>query len=181
MKLIIVPRFQVDLVGKYRQQCQELNNQLNELQLRVETLQFENMRVEKANEILLETVKVAQTQKDLCCDELERMKNAQRTEFDKYKKLLAEKDSIALEYDRAIQYANDGDERCSNAWAAYRDLKNEMEKLSVRLLYPLFLFEQCCILTLFHSNLSKSFCTVRLSPLELGSCPFHSYHQNNGI
>lgn len=85
-------------MGKYRLECKELHNQLNELQGRIKAVQNEKLRLEKANEILLETVKVAQTQKDLYYDEQERIQNAQRLEIDKFKGLLAKKEDEALEH-----------------------------------------------------------------------------------
>lgn len=57
-----------------RSQCNELSSRVSILNQSLQQLQEEKTRVDKTNEILLESVRVAQTQKDIYCEEQEKYK-----------------------------------------------------------------------------------------------------------
>uniref|UniRef100_W8AZL9 Golgin subfamily A member 1 n=1 Tax=Ceratitis capitata TaxID=7213 RepID=W8AZL9_CERCA len=80
-----------------RSQCNELTTKVTDLTARLQTLQEEKTRIEKTNEILLETVKVAQTQKDIYCEEQEKIQNLQQSEIEKLKNLLSFREQEAVD------------------------------------------------------------------------------------
>uniref|UniRef100_A0A0A1WF13 Golgin subfamily A member 1 n=1 Tax=Zeugodacus cucurbitae TaxID=28588 RepID=A0A0A1WF13_ZEUCU len=80
-----------------RSQCNELTTKMTDLTTRLQTMQEEKTRIEKTNEILLETVKVAQTQKDIYCEEQEKIQNLQQSEIEKLKNLLSFREQEAVD------------------------------------------------------------------------------------
>lgn len=104
---------------------------MNEQQLQIETLQCEKLRLEEANQILLETVKVAQAQKDLYYDEQLRIQNSLQLEIDKYKVLLVNREEEAFELLKTIREKRDKIERLQEELESYRHFKPKLESLKV--------------------------------------------------
>ncbi|XP_037916390.1 golgin subfamily A member 1 isoform X2 [Hermetia illucens] len=84
-------------INNLRVQCNELTSKHCELSARLEKLEEEKSRLEKTNEILLESVRVAQTQKDLICAEQESIQNIQQAEIAKLKSLLSFREQEAVD------------------------------------------------------------------------------------
>ncbi|XP_037949598.1 golgin subfamily A member 1 isoform X2 [Teleopsis dalmanni] len=84
-------------LSSLRSQCNDLTTKVADLMTQLQSTSEEKSRVEKTNEILLETVKVAQTQKDLYCDEQEKIHNLQQCEIEKLKNLLSFKEQEAMD------------------------------------------------------------------------------------
>jgi len=80
---------QSEQLCQLRSQCNELTTKLSAVTQGLQQLQEEKTRVDKTNEILLESVRVAQTQKDIYCEEQEKIQNLQQIEIDKLKNLLS--------------------------------------------------------------------------------------------
>ncbi|XP_065367428.1 golgin subfamily A member 1 [Calliphora vicina] len=119
-----------------RQQCQELSSKASDLQNRISQLQEEKLRVEKTNEILLETVKVAQTQKDIYCEEQEKIQNIQQHEIDKLRSLLSFREQEAVDrlnamrqHQQQVENLTSELERFKHYETEVEDLKDELQQL----------------------------------------------------
>lgn len=102
----------------------------------LQQLQEEKLRVDKTNEILLESVRVAQTQKDIYCEEQEKIQNLQRIEIDKLKSLLGFREQEAVDhmasvrqYQQQIENFNQELERLRKIEPIAEDLRDELEQL----------------------------------------------------
>ncbi|XP_017865248.1 PREDICTED: golgin subfamily A member 1 isoform X1 [Drosophila arizonae] len=119
-----------------RSQCNELSSRVACLTQSLQQLQEEKTRVDKTNEILLETVRVAQTQKDLYCEEQEKIQTLQQIEIDKLKSLLGFREQEAVDhmnavrqYQQQIENFNQELERLRNIEPIAEDLRDELEQL----------------------------------------------------
>ncbi|XP_023296937.2 golgin subfamily A member 1 [Lucilia cuprina] len=112
-----------------RQQCQELSAKASELQNRISQLQEEKLRVEKTNEILLETVKVAQTQKDIYCEEQEKIQNMQQNEIDKLRSLLSFREQEAVDRLNAMRQHQTQVENLTSELERFKHYETEVEDL----------------------------------------------------
>ncbi|XP_067627629.1 golgin subfamily A member 1 [Eurosta solidaginis] len=119
-----------------RSQCNELTTKVTDLTTRLQIVQEEKLRVEKTNEILLETVKVAQTQKDIYCEEQEKIQNLQQTEIDKFKNLLSFREQEAVDRLSALRQNQQQLEnltveleRLKQYEPMVEDLQDELERL----------------------------------------------------
>ncbi|XP_023168798.1 golgin subfamily A member 1 [Drosophila hydei] len=119
-----------------RSQCNELSSRVASLNQSLQQLQEEKMRVDKTNEILLETVRVAQTQKDIYCEEQEKIQTLQQIEIDKLKSLLGFREQEAVDhmnsirqYQQQIENFNQELERLRNIEPIAEDLRDELEQL----------------------------------------------------
>ncbi|ALC41577.1 cbs [Drosophila busckii] len=119
-----------------RSQCNELSSKVANLSQGLQQLQEEKIRVDKTNEILLETVKVAQTQKDIYCEEQEKIQNLQQVEIDKLKNLLGFREqegvdhmSAMRQYQQQIENLSQELERLRNLEPIAEDLRDELEQL----------------------------------------------------
>ncbi|XP_030388065.1 golgin subfamily A member 1 [Scaptodrosophila lebanonensis] len=90
-------------ICQLRSQCNELTTKVSSLSQSLQQLQEEKTRIEKTNAILLESVKVAQTQKDIYCEEQEKIQNLQQIEIDKLKNLLSFREQEAVDRMGAMQ------------------------------------------------------------------------------
>ncbi|XP_012158955.1 golgin subfamily A member 1 [Ceratitis capitata] len=119
-----------------RSQCNELTTKVTDLTARLQTLQEEKTRIEKTNEILLETVKVAQTQKDIYCEEQEKIQNLQQSEIEKLKNLLSFREQEAVDRlaamrqnQQQIENLTTELERLKQFEPMVEDLQDELERL----------------------------------------------------
>ncbi|KAH8319998.1 hypothetical protein KR074_011010 [Drosophila pseudoananassae] len=119
-----------------RSQCNELNTKVSTLTQGLQQLQEEKLRVDKTNEILLESVRVAQTQKDMYCEEQEKIQNLQQVEIDKLKNLLSfrEQESVdrmgaMRQQSQQIESLSEELERLRPIESVAEDLRDELESL----------------------------------------------------
>ncbi|XP_030563571.1 golgin subfamily A member 1 [Drosophila novamexicana] len=119
-----------------RSQCNELASRVSCLSQSLQKLQEEKTRVDKTNEILLESVRVAQTQKDIYCEEQEKIQNLQQIEIDKLKSLLGFREQEAVDhmnairqYQQQIENFNQELERLRSIEPIAEDLRDELEQL----------------------------------------------------
>uniref|UniRef100_A0A6P4EJ71 Golgin subfamily A member 1 n=1 Tax=Drosophila rhopaloa TaxID=1041015 RepID=A0A6P4EJ71_DRORH len=119
-----------------RSQCNELTTKLSTITLGLQQLQEEKSRVDKTNEILLESVRVAQTQKDMYCEEQEKIQNLQQIEIDKLKNLLSfrEQESVdrmghMRQQSQQIESLSEELERLRPIESVAEDLRDELEQL----------------------------------------------------
>ncbi|XP_011180456.1 golgin subfamily A member 1 isoform X2 [Zeugodacus cucurbitae] len=119
-----------------RSQCNELTTKMTDLTTRLQTMQEEKTRIEKTNEILLETVKVAQTQKDIYCEEQEKIQNLQQSEIEKLKNLLSFREQEAVDRlaamrqnQQQIENLTTELERLKQYEPMVEDLQDELERL----------------------------------------------------
>ncbi|KAL9920720.1 golgin 97 [Glossina fuscipes fuscipes] len=113
---------QNDQLSLLRVQCQDLQNRLH-------SLQDEKSRIEKTNEILLESVKVAQTQKDLYCEEQEKIQNIQQNEIEKLRSLLAFREQEAVDRLSGLRQSQQQVENLTSELERLKHLELEVEDL----------------------------------------------------
>ncbi|KAL5287432.1 GOLGA1 family protein [Megaselia abdita] len=106
-------------ISSLRSQVRDLQIKLQSLNVQYEESNVEKNRLEKANEILLESVKVSQNQKELYCQEQEHIQNIQTDEIEKLKKLLSFREQEAL--DRLVSLQNNQQQ--------IENLTSELERL----------------------------------------------------
>ena len=94
-------------------------------------MQEEKLRVEKTNEILLETVKVAQTQKDIYCEEQEKIQNMQQNEIDKLRSLLSFREQEAVDRLNAMRQHQTQVENLTSELERFKHYETEVEDLKV--------------------------------------------------
>lgn len=94
-------------------------------------MQEEKLRVEKTNEILLETVKVAQTQKDIYCEEQEKIQNMQQSEIDKLRSLLSFREQEAVDRLNAMRQHQQQVENLTSELERFKHYETEVEDLKV--------------------------------------------------
>ncbi|XP_034479682.1 putative uncharacterized protein DDB_G0271606 isoform X2 [Drosophila innubila] len=123
-------------VCQLRSQCNELSSRVSILNQSIQQLQEEKTRVDKTNEILLESVRVAQTQKDIYCEEQEKIQNLQQIEIDKLKNLLGFREQEAVDhmssirqYQQQIDNLNQEMDRLRTIEPIAEDLRDELEQL----------------------------------------------------
>ncbi|XP_055634707.1 golgin subfamily A member 1 [Toxorhynchites rutilus septentrionalis] len=80
-----------------RAQLQELSGQFNDLQNQARVIEEDKMRLEEANKLLEESLKVAQVQKDLLCEEQDKIQNLQQREISKLKSMLMFREQEAVD------------------------------------------------------------------------------------
>ncbi|XP_055609734.1 trichohyalin [Uranotaenia lowii] len=80
-----------------RIQLQEVSIQANELREHIRQLEEEKQRLEEANKLLEESMKVAQVQKDLLCEEQDKIQNLQQSEISKLKSMLLFREQEAVD------------------------------------------------------------------------------------
>ncbi|XP_041675699.1 LOW QUALITY PROTEIN: golgin subfamily A member 1 [Drosophila eugracilis] len=119
-----------------RSQCNELTTKVSTITQGMQQLQEEKTRVDKTNEILLESVRVAQTQKDMYCEEQEKIQNLQQVEIDKLKNLLSfrEQESVdrmghMRQQSQQIELLSEELERLRPMESVAEDLRDELEQL----------------------------------------------------
>lgn len=109
------------------------NEHITNLQGRIQQLQEEKLRVEKTNEILLETVKVAQTQKDIYCEEQEKIQNMQQTEIEKLRNLLSFREQEAVDRLNAMRQYQQQVENLTSELERLKHYEPEVEEIRVRI------------------------------------------------
>ncbi|EDW72054.1 uncharacterized protein Dwil_GK10646 [Drosophila willistoni] len=119
-----------------RSQCNELTTKVSTLTQSLQQLQEEKLRVDKTNEILLESVRVAQTQKDIYCEEQEKIQNLQQMEIDKLKNLLSFREQEAMDrmssmrqHSQQIENLSQEVERLRPFETIAEDVRDELERL----------------------------------------------------
>ncbi|BFG04989.1 golgin subfamily A member 1 [Drosophila madeirensis] len=119
-----------------RSQCNELTTKVSSLSQNLLQLQEEKLRVDKTNEILLESVKVAQMQKDMYCEEQEKIQNLQQVEIDKLKNLLSFREQEAVDrmgsmrqHSQQIENLAEELERLRPIESVAEDLRDELQRL----------------------------------------------------
>jgi len=127
---------QSEQLCQLRSQCNELTTKLSAVTQGLQQLQEEKTRVDKTNEILLESVRVAQTQKDIYCEEQEKIQNLQQIEIDKLKNLLSfrEQESVdrmghMRQQSQQIESLSEELERLRPMESVAEDLRDELEQL----------------------------------------------------
>ncbi|XP_062136343.1 golgin subfamily A member 1 isoform X1 [Drosophila sulfurigaster albostrigata] len=127
---------QSEQLCQLRGQCNELTSRVSSLSQSLQQLQEEKTRVDKTNEILLESVRVAQTQKDIYCEEQEKIQNLQQVEIDKLKNLMGFREQEAVDhmssirqYQQQIENLNQEMDRLRTIEPIAEDLRDELEQL----------------------------------------------------
>ncbi|XP_058979649.1 golgin subfamily A member 1 [Musca domestica] len=115
---------------------QALRQEIANYQTRLQQLQEEKLRVEKTNEILLETVKVAQTQKDIYCEEQEKIQNMQQGEIEKLRNLLSFREQEAVDrlnamrqHQQQVENLTSELERLKHCEPQLEEIKDELQQL----------------------------------------------------
>ncbi|XP_055384573.1 golgin subfamily A member 1 [Condylostylus longicornis] len=123
-------------LNSLRSQYNELSAKYYELNKRFEIVQEEKNNIERANQILLESVKVAQNQKDLVSEEQEKIQNCQYAEIEKLKGLLSFREQQAVDHlatvkqnQQQIENLTAELERLKILEPMLEDLKDELERL----------------------------------------------------
>ncbi|XP_061391433.1 golgin subfamily A member 1 [Musca vetustissima] len=118
------------------EQISALRQEIANYQTRLQHLQEEKLRVEKTNEILLETVKVAQTQKDIYCEEQEKIQNMQQSEIDKLRNLLSFREQEAVDrlnamrqHQQQVENLTSELERLKHCEPQLEEIKDELQQL----------------------------------------------------
>ncbi|XP_073846388.1 golgin 97 [Musca autumnalis] len=118
------------------EQISALRQEITNYQTRLQQLQEEKLRVEKTNEILLETVKVAQTQKDIYCEEQEKIQNMQQNEIEKLRNLLSFREQEAVDrlnamrqHQTQVENLTSELERLKHCEPQLEEIKDELQQL----------------------------------------------------
>lgn len=80
-----------------RIQLQELAGQCNEFRDQIRAYEEDKVRMEEANKLLEDSLKVAQVQKDLLCEEQDKIQNLQQQEISKLKSMLLFREQEAVD------------------------------------------------------------------------------------
>ncbi|XP_058825805.1 golgin subfamily A member 1 [Topomyia yanbarensis] len=102
-----------------RIQLQELACQFNEIREQKRLLEEEKVRLENANRLLEESLKVAQVQKDLLCEEQDKIQNLQQQDISKLRSMLLFREQEAVD---RISYQKAAEQQVDS-------LKNELSRL----------------------------------------------------
>ncbi|KAJ6645576.1 Golgin subfamily A member 1 [Pseudolycoriella hygida] len=119
-----------------RTQFHDIDSKYNELTKRYSILQDDFERLEKANELLEETVKVSQVQKELIYEEQDKIQNLQAQEIAKLKSLLNFREQEALDRLTVIKQTQQQldqmrieNKHLRQAEAQREEIEDELEKL----------------------------------------------------
>lgn len=120
-------------ISTLRSQLKELQSKYQSLSLQFEESKVEKSSLEKTNEILLESVKVSQNQKELYCQEQEQIQNIQTDEIEKLKKLLSFREQEALDRLVSLQNNQQQIENLTSELERLKPLEAMVEELQVDL------------------------------------------------
>lgn len=118
-------------ITSLRTQVKDLQTKLQFVSVQLEESNAEKNKLEKANELLLESVKVSQNQKELYCQEQEQIQNIQTDEIEKLKKLLFFREQEALDRSVTLQNNQLQIENLSSELERLKPLENMVEELQV--------------------------------------------------
>lgn len=118
-------------INTLRSQIKDLQSKLQSVSVQLEESNVEKCRLEKANEILLESLKVSQNQKELYCHEQEQIQNIQTDEIEKLKKLLSFREQEALDRLVSLQNNQQQIENLTSELERLKPLENMVEELQV--------------------------------------------------
>ncbi|XP_075168703.1 golgin 97 [Haematobia irritans] len=132
---LVVPTLQQRMVVNHTSQDSQ-TDQIAGLRQELLKLQEDKSRLEKTNEILLETVKVAQTQKDIYCEEQLEIQNIQQSEIEKLRNLLSFREQEAVDrlnttrqYQQQVDHLTLEVERLRHFEPQYEEIKDELQQL----------------------------------------------------
>lgn len=125
-------------ITSMRSQVKDLQSQLQSLNVQLEESNTEKNRLEKANEILLESVKVSQNQKELYCQEQEQIQNIQTDEIEKLRKLLSFREQEALNNLVSLQNHQQQIENLTSELERLKPLETMVEELQVDSFWIIF-------------------------------------------
>ncbi|XP_055706211.1 golgin subfamily A member 1 [Phlebotomus papatasi] len=123
-------------IAALRLQCNDIEAKCDELSKKLETATEEKDRLEKANALLEESVRVSQVQKDLICEEQDKIQNLQLEEISKLKNLVMFRDQEAVDRLQALKQTQQQLDQCRSELARLQELepmledaKDEVERL----------------------------------------------------
>lgn len=125
-------------ITSMRSQVKDLQSKLQSLNVQLEESNTEKNRLEKANEILLESVKVSQNQKDIYCQEQEQIQNIQTDEIEKLRKLLSFREQEALNNLVSLQNNQQQIENLTSELERLKPLETMVEELQVNSSWIIF-------------------------------------------
>ncbi|XP_058455236.1 golgin subfamily A member 1 [Malaya genurostris] len=119
-----------------RAQLQDLACQFNDLREQTRTLEEEKTRLEDANRLLEESLKVAQVQKDLLCEEQDKIQNLQQQDISKLKSMLLFREQEAVDRishqkaaEQQVEHLKHKLSRLREIEPMVEDLQDELENL----------------------------------------------------
>lgn len=118
-------------ITSLRSQVKELQSKLQFLSVQLDETNTEKCKLEKASEILLESVHISQNQKELYCQEQEQIQNLQTEEIEKLKKLLSFREQEALDRLMSLQNNQQQIENLTSELERLKPLENMVEELQV--------------------------------------------------
>lgn len=118
-------------ITSLRSQVYDLQSKLQFLSVQLDECNTDKCKLETANEILLESVKVSQNQKELYCQEQEQIQNLQTEEIEKLKKLLSFREQEALDRLVSLQNNQQQIENLTSELERLKPLENMVEELQV--------------------------------------------------
>ncbi|XP_013117258.1 golgin subfamily A member 1 [Stomoxys calcitrans] len=132
----MVPTLQRTVIHPSIANADSQNDQIAAMRQELLQLQEEKLRVEKTNEILLESVKVAQTQKDIYCEEQIEIQNMQQSEIEKLRNLLSFREQEAVDrlnatrqYQQQVENLSSEVERLRHFEPQLEEIKDELQQL----------------------------------------------------
>lgn len=131
LKLITITYDYLLFLSFFDKNEQALRQEIANYQTRLQQLQEEKLRVEKTNEILLETVKVAQTQKDIYCEEQEKIQNMQQGEIEKLRNLLSFREQEAVDRLNAMRQHQQQVENLTSELERLKHCEPQLEEIKV--------------------------------------------------
>ncbi|XP_055547752.1 golgin subfamily A member 1 [Wyeomyia smithii] len=112
-----------------RIQLQELACQYNELREQARSLEDDKTRLEDANKLLEESLKVAQVQKDLLCEEQDKIQNLQQQDISKLRSMLLFREQEAVDRISHQKAAEQQVESLKQELSRLRDIEPMVEDL----------------------------------------------------
>lgn len=118
-------------IAALRLQCNDIEAKCDELSKKLETATEEKDRLEKANALLEESVRVSQVQKDLICEEQDKIQNLQLEEISKLKNLVMFRDQEAVDRLQALKQTQQQLDQCRSELARLQELEPMLEDAKV--------------------------------------------------
>ncbi|XP_059608548.1 golgin subfamily A member 1 [Phlebotomus argentipes] len=114
-------------IAALRLQCNDIEAKCDELTKKLDGATEEKDRLEKANALLEESVRVSQVQKDLICEEQDKIQNLQLEEISKLKNLVMFRDQEAVDRLQALKQTQQQLDQCRSELARLQELEPMLE------------------------------------------------------
>ncbi|GAB0087684.1 golgin subfamily A member 1 [Sergentomyia squamirostris] len=114
-------------IAALRLQCNDIEAKCDEVTKKLEQTIEEKERLEKANALLEESVRVGQVQKDLICEEQDKIQNIQLEEISKLKNLVMFRDQEAVDRLQTLKQTQQQLDQCRSELIRLQDLEPMLE------------------------------------------------------